>query len=234
MFLEGYGQQLWDGTLETIQLALFSLALAFVVGLVGAVAKLSGNPWFAVPATIYTTLIRGVPDLVLMLLLFYSFQDLLNRITDALNQPQFDIDPFIAGSCVLGFIYGAYFTETFRGAVLAVPVGQLEAGAAYGLTGLQIFKRILFPQMMRFALPGISNNWQVILKATALVSIIGLHEVVKAAQDAITGTSSKGAFHAFIFLAVAGLIYLALTSLSNLAFLLLERRYSLGVRQSEL
>jgi histidine transport system permease protein len=88
--------------------------------------------------------------------------------------------------------------------------------------------------MMRFALPGISNNWQVILKATALVSIIGLHEVVKAAQDAITGTSSKGAFHAFFFLAVAGLIYLALTSLSNLAFLLLERRYSLGVRQSEL
>ena len=88
--------------------------------------------------------------------------------------------------------------------------------------------------MMRFALPGISNNWQVILKATALVSIIGLHEVVKAAQDAITGTSSKGAFHAFIFLAVAGLIYLGLTTFSNLLFLVLERRYALGVRQSEL
>src|SRR6516225_1411824 len=234
MFLEGYGQQLWDGTLETIQLALFSLALAFVVGLVGAVAKLSGNPWFAVPATIYTTLIRGVPDLVLMLLLFYSFQDLLNRITDALNQPQFDIDPFVAGICVLGFIYGAYFTETFRGAVLAVPSGQLDAGAAYGLTGQQIFRRILFPQMMRFALPGISNNWQVILKATALVSIIGLHEVVKAAQDAITGTSAKGAYHALFFISVVGVIYLLLTTVSNLLFMALEKRYSLGVRQSEL
>jgi histidine transport system permease protein len=234
MFLEGYGQQLWNGTLETIKLALLSLALAFGLGLIGAAAKLSGNRWFAVPANLYTTLIRGVPDLVLMLLLFYSFQDLLNRITDALSQPQFDIDPFIAGVCVLGFIYGAYFTETFRGAFLAVPSGQLEAGVAYGLSGRQIFRRILFPQMMRFALPGISNNWQVILKATALVSIIGLHEVVKAAQDAITGTSSKGAFHALIFLAVAGLIYLALTTLSNLLFLVLERRYALGVRQPEL
>ena len=234
MFLEGYGQQLWNGTLETIKLALLSLALAFGLGLIGAAAKLSGNRWFAVPANIYTTLIRGVPDLVLMLLLFYSFQDLLNRITDALSQPQFDIDPFIAGVCVLGFIYGAYFTETFRGAFLAVPSGQLEAGVAYGLSGRQIFRRILFPQMMRFALPGISNNWQVILKATALVSIIGLHEVVKAAQDAITGTSSKGAFYALIFLAVAGLIYLTLATLSNLLFLVLERRYALGVRQPEL
>jgi histidine transport system permease protein len=234
MFLEGYGPQLWNGTLETIRLASLSLILAFVLGLIGAAAKLSRNPWLAVPANIYTTLIRGVPDLVLMLLLFYSFQDLLNRITDALNQPQFDIDPFAAGVCVLGFIYGAYFTETFRGAFLAVPAGQLEAGAAFGFTRRQIFRRILFPQMMRFALPGISNNWQVILKATALVSIIGLQEVVKAAQDAITGTSSKGAFHAFFFLAVAGIIYLVLTSLSNLVFLFLERRYALGVRQSEL
>jgi histidine transport system permease protein len=233
-FLEGYAPQLWDGTMETIRLALFSLALAFIMGLIGAAAKLSGKRWLRMPANIYTTLIRGVPDLVLMLLLFYSFQDLLNRVTDALNQPQFDIDPFIAGVCVLGFIYGAYFTETFRGAVLAVPAGQLEAGAAYGLSGGQVFRRILFPQMMRYALPGISNNWQVILKATALVSIIGLHEVVKAAQDAITGTSSKGAFHAFIFLAVAGFIYLALTSLSNVVFIILERRYSLGIRQSDL
>jgi histidine transport system permease protein len=124
MFLEGYGQQLWDGTLETIQLALFSLALAFVVGLVGAVAKLSGNPWFAVPATIYTTLIRGVPDLVLMLLLFYSFQDLLNRITDALNQPQFDIDPFIAGICVSGSFMALTLPRRSAGRSLQFPRGN--------------------------------------------------------------------------------------------------------------
>lgn len=114
MLFEGYGRQLWNGTLETVQLALLSVLLAFVIGLVGAAAKLSQNRWLSFPAVIYTTLIRGVPDLVLMLLLFYSFQDWLNRLTDALNQQQIDIDPFVAGVCVLGFIYGAYFTETFR------------------------------------------------------------------------------------------------------------------------
>jgi ABC-type arginine transport system permease subunit len=81
---------------------------------------------------------------------------------------------------VLGFIYGAYFTETFRGAFLSVPRGQLEAGSAYGMTNWQVFTRIMFPQMMRFALPGIGNNWQVLVKSTALVSIIGLADVVKA------------------------------------------------------
>lgn len=234
MFLEGYGRQLWAGTAETIELALFSLGLAFVIGLVGAAAKLSSNRWLSMPAAFYTTIIRGVPDLVLMLLLFYSFQDALNRITDALSQAQIDIDPFSAGVCVLGFIYGAYFTETFRGAVMAVPKGQLDAAAAFGLTRWQVFRRILFPQMMRFALPGISNNWQVILKATALVSIIGLHELVNAAQAASTGTSSKGAYHAFIFLGVAALIYLLLTTVSNFVFFILERRYSIGIRPSEL
>jgi histidine transport system permease protein len=234
MFLEGYGGQLWNGTVETIQLSLLSLLLSFLIGLIGASAKFSRNRWVSFPSHIYTTLIRGVPDLVLMLLLFYSAQDLLNRITDAFGQPQIDIDPFLAGVAVLGFIYGAYFTETFRGAVLAVPKGQLEAGVAFGLTQRQIFKSILFPQMMRFALPGISNNWQVILKATALVSIIGLHEVVKAAQDAIAGTSSKGAYHSFLFLIATAIIYLILTTISHLVFLILEKRYSIGVRPSEL
>jgi histidine transport system permease protein len=220
MLFEGYGRLLWTGTLQTIQIAVLSLLLAFVIGLLGAAAKLSRNRWLALVAQIYTTLIRGVPDLVLMLLLYYSFQDWLNRLTDALSFPQIDIDPFLAGICVLGFIYGAYFTETFRGGVLAVPKGQLEAAAAFGLTRWQVFRRILFPQMMRFALPGISNNWQVILKATALVSIIG--------------TSTKGASQAFFFLSVAGLIYLALTTLSNLVFMALERRYSVGFRRPEL
>ena len=229
MIFEGYEGQLLSGTVETIRLSLLSLLLAFVLGLLGAAAKLSHRRWFSVPATIYTTLIRGVPDLVLMLLLYYSAQDWLNLLTDALGQPQIVIDPFLAGVCVLGFIYGAYFTETFRGGVLAVPKGQIEAGAAFGLSPLQLFRRILFPQMMRFALPGISNNWQVILKATALVSIIGLHELVRAAQDAITGTSSKGVYHAFFFISVVGVIYLLLTTVSNFLFLGLERRFSAGI-----
>src|SRR6202007_940237 len=228
MLFEGYGRLLWSGTLETIQLSLLSLLLAFVIGLLGAAAKLSRVRWLSLPATIYTTLIRGVPDLVLMLLLYYSFQDLLNRLTDALNQPQIDIDPFLAGICVLGFIYGAYFTETFRGGVLAVPKGQLKAAVAYGLTRWQMFRRILFPQMMRFALPGISNNWQVILKATALVSIINLHEVIYAAQAAIKGSSWPGGAQVFFYLSMAALLYLVLTTFSNFMFGYLEKRYAAG------
>jgi histidine transport system permease protein len=164
-----------------------------------------------------------------MLLLFYSLQIWLNQLTDLLGWDQIDIDPFLAGVIVLGFIYGAYFTETFRGAFLSVPRGQLEAGAAYGMTPWQTFARIMFPQMMRFALPGLGNNWQVMVKATALVSIIGLADVVKAAQDA-----GKGTLRFFFFTLLAGAIYLVITTLSNFVLMWLERRYSTGVRKADL
>ena len=126
-----------------------------------------------------------------MLLIFYGLQIALNSITDALGMAQFDIDPMIAGIITLGFIYGAYFTETFRGAFLAVPKGHIEAATAFGFSGWQTFRRILFPAMMRYALPGIGNNWQVILKATALVSLLGLEDVVKATQLAGKSTGSR-------------------------------------------
>jgi histidine transport system permease protein len=226
--LNGYLQQLLAGTAVTIELATVSLLLAFGLGLIGAVARLSSHRWLTIPATIYTTLIRAVPDLVLMLLLYYSAQNLVNMVTDALGQPQFDIDPFVAGVCVLGFIYGAYFTETLRGAVRAVPRGQLEAAAAFGLDRWQTFWRILFPQMMRFALPGISNNWQVILKATALVSIINLHEVIYAAEAAIKGSNWPGGTQTLFYLLVVALLYLVLTTVSNFFFAYLERRYAAG------
>jgi histidine transport system permease protein len=229
MFLEGYGPLILAGTWQTVKLAVLSLAFAFALGLVGAAAKLSKNRLSRVLATGYTTLVRGVPDLVLMLLLFYSIQIWLNDLTDLVGWDQIDIDPFVAGVIVLGFIYGAYFTETFRGAFLSVPRGQLEAGSAFGMSGWQVFARIMFPQMMRFALPGIGNNWQVMVKATALVSIIGLADVVKAAQDA-----GKGTLRFFFFTLIAGAIYLAITTVSNLVLLWLEKRYSIGVRRAEL
>lgn len=229
MFLQGYGPLILAGTWQTVKLSLLSLALAFVLGLIGAAAKLSKNRLSNGIGTVYTTLVRGVPDLVLMLLLFYSIQIWLNHFTDMVGWDEIDIDPFVAGVIVLGFIYGAYFTETFRGAFLSVPRGQLEAGAAYGMTSWQTFSRIMFPQMMRFALPGIGNNWQVMVKATALVSIIGLADVVKASQDA-----GKGTLRFFFFTLIAGAIYLAITTVSNLVLLWLEKRYSIGVRKAEL
>ncbi|WP_044872613.1 histidine ABC transporter permease HisQ [Pseudomonas sp. LFM046] len=227
MFLEGFAPQILAGTLVTIELALSSLLGAVLLGLLAASAKLSQSRSLRAFATAYTTLIRSVPDLVIMLLLFFSLQMLLNRITDGLGFTQIDIDPFIAGTVTLTFIYGAYFAETFRGAFLAVPAGQIEAATAYGMSSWRTFRRVLFPQMLRHALPGIGNNWQVLVKSTALVSIIGLSDVVKATQDA-----GKGSMQFFYFTLVGGLIYLAITSLSNGGLMWLERRYSIGVKRA--
>lgn len=125
--LQGYSQLIFEGALVTLELALSSVVLAVVIGLIGAGGKLSHNPFISGLFGAYTTLIRGVPDLVLMLLIFYGLQIALNNITTLLGFAQIDIDPLGAGIITLGFIYGAYFTETFRGAYLAVPKGQIEA-----------------------------------------------------------------------------------------------------------
>lgn len=227
--LYGFSEVIFKGALVTLELALASVVLSVLIGLAGAGAKLSKNRPLAMLFEGYTTLIRGVPDLVLMLLIFYGLQMVLNSITDALGVAQFDIDPMIAGIITLSFIYGAYFTETFRGAFLAVPKGHIEAATAFGFTGSQTFRRILFPAMMRYALPGIGNNWQVILKATALVSLLGLEDVVKATQLA-----GKSTWQPFYFAIVAGIIYLVFTTVSNGVLLWLERRYSVGVKRAEL
>jgi histidine transport system permease protein len=233
--LAGYGRQIFNGTVTTIELSVLSLVVSFVIGLLGASAKLARSRVLRGVGTVYTTIIRGVPDLVLMLLIFYSLQIWLNNFSDWLDSLQNSIDfefplaPFTSGVITLGFIYGAYFTETFRGAFLAVPKGQLEAARAYGMRPLLVFRRILFPQMMRYALPGIGNNWQVILKATALVSLIGLSDVVKAAQAA-----GEATFRTFFFISVAGLVYLVLTVISNGVLMLLERKYAVGVRKAAL
>ncbi|EOH6354797.1 TPA: ABC transporter permease [Acinetobacter baumannii] len=229
MSFSGYGPLLLSGTWMTIQLALLSLLLSVIIGLIGASSKLSNIKALRYIATAYTTLIRSVPDLVIMLLLFYSLQLGLNQITEALQMDQIDINPFVAGVITLAFIYGAYFTETFRGAFQSVPRGQIEAAMAYGMIPWQVFHRVLFPQMMRFALPGIGNNWQVLIKATALVSIIGLTDIVKITQDA-----GRNTMQLFFFSIVAAAIYLAITTVSNLILMWLERRYSAGVRKGQL
>ena len=222
--LQGFGPLLLQGTWMTLKLAVLSLAVSVLLGLLGASAKLSSHRLLRVPAQLYTTLIRGVPDLVLMLLIFYSLQTWLTNFTDAMDWEYIEINPFSAGVITLGFIYGAYFTETFRGAILSVPCGQIEAATAYGLKRGQRFRFVVFPQMMRFALPGIGNNWMVMLKATALVSIIGLQDIVYTALSA--GRSSQ---EPFAFLLTVLIIYLVLTGVSDIGLRLLERRYNRGV-----
>ncbi|RFD32538.1 amino acid ABC transporter permease [Pseudomonas sp. GL93] len=225
--LKGFGPLLLLGAWMTVKLSVLSLLLSALLGLIGASFKLSRSAVLRVPAQLYTTLIRGVPDLVLMLLIFYSLQNLLTSLTTALGWGYIEIDSFSAGVITMGGIYGAYFTETFRGAILAVPRGQMEAATAYGMTRFQRFIFVVFPQMMRVALPGIGNNWMVILKATALVSIIGLADLVKVAQDA-----GKSTYQLFYFLILAALIYLLISSASNYVLRRLATFYAAGSREA--
>ncbi|MFN9212631.1 MAG: ABC transporter permease [Betaproteobacteria bacterium] len=227
--LHGYGPAILGGLASTLKLALLSLAVASVFGLVGAVAKLSAARWARALAMAYTTAIRALPDLVLMLLIFYGGQIAVNALAERYGWGYIDIDPFIAGTLTLGFIYGAYLTETVRGAILAIPRGQIEAAQAFGLRPLQVLTRITLPQMVRHAIPGFSNNWLVMVKATALVSIIGLDDMVHRAGLAAAATRAP-----FTFYAAVALLYLAITTVSIVALAALERRYSLGVRKLEL
>jgi arginine/ornithine transport system permease protein len=223
--LHGYGPSILEGTRLTIQVSLAALVLAVLLGMLGALAKLSGSRLLRIAAQTYTTIIRGVPDLVLMLLVFFGGQVFINQLALHVGYEDYiDINPFMAGVSTIGFIFGAYMTETFRGAILAVPRGQIEAAYAYGMRRRQMFGRILLPQMVRHALPGFGNNWLVLVKTTALVSIIGLDDMVRKAALAAGATRMP-----FTFYIVVALNYLAITSVSVALLKWLERRYSVGV-----
>ncbi len=226
----GFLPGILQGGLITLSVALSSLAIAVVLGMLGASMKLSSSRTLKITANIYTTVIRGVPDMVLMLLVFYGGQMAINRAAPWFGLDDYiDINPFIAGVATIGFIFGAYLTETFRGAIMAVPAGQREAAIAYGMSARQIFLRIVFPQMVRFAIPAFSNNWLVLVKSTALVSVIGLGDMMQRAGLAAGATREP-----FIFFATVAVLYLAITTVSILLLKALERRYSLGVRVATL
>jgi arginine/ornithine transport system permease protein len=228
---EGYGPSIFGGAILTMELAVLSLILAFTLGLLGALGKMSSNPIAKGIATTYTTIIRGVPDLVWMMLLFFGGQIMVNAFFDwlyELSDGSIDIflpfNEFLSGVLTIGFIFGAYMSETFRGAFMSVDNGQIEAGKAYGMSSFQVFKRIMFPLMMRHALPGIANNWQVLLKTTALVSIIGLADMVRLATEAAKTTGEP-----FKFFIPVALVYLGIAALSDVVFSKLNVRYSAGV-----
>ncbi len=220
-----YRNLLLSGTAVTVQLALASLTLSVFLGLIGASAKLAVNPISRRIASIYTTLVRGVPDLVLMMLLFYGGQQVVNDLGAATGWWDYvEINQFIAGVWSIGFVFGAYMTETFRGAILAIPRGQIEAGISCGMTPLLIFRRITWPQMVRHALPSFTNNWLVLIKATALVSVIGLHDLVWNAS-----TAGRSVREPFSFMFAVLIIYLILTAFSDVGLRWLDRRYNVGV-----
>lgn len=222
----GYLQAILGGLGMTLAVAGASLVVAVGFGLAGALASLSHRRAARWAATAYTTLIRGLPELVLLLGVFYGGQILLNEAADRLGLVPPDVPPFVAGVATIGFVYGAYLAETFRGAMLAVPRGQVEAALAFGLRRGQVLRRVLLPQMVRHAIPGFTNNWLVLVKATALVSIIGLDDMLHRANMAAAATREP-----FTFYALVALLYLAVTTLSVVLLAWLERRFSLGVRR---
>ncbi len=225
---------LMKGASLTLGVALISLIISLIAGMIIALFRVSKSRILSVIGGTYTTVIRGIPELVLLLLIFYGGEQFLNdwRFARAdasgIEIEAIAFSPFWAGAMVIGFVYAAYMAETFRGAILAVPSGQLEAAKAYGLNPMRIFFRITMPQMIRHALPGISNNWQVMLKATALVSLIMLSDIVD-----LSFVAGKSTNHRFTFLLFSALVFLLFTSISVIVFRYLENRYSIGfTRQS--
>ena len=215
-----------EGMLLTLEVAILSLLLSVVLGFLGSLAKLSKSRIAKVIATIYTTLIRGIPDLVLMTIIFFGGQIIINNIGDSLGWEYIDISPFIAGTLTIGFIFGAYMTETFRGAILAVSLEEIEAARAFGMTKWKIFSRITFPLMIRHALPGFGNNWMVLVKTTALVSVIGLQDMVYNAN--LAGGSTR---QPFTFFMVVAILFLFITGISDFGLRWAHHRFTSGVRK---
>ena len=219
----GWGGSLLIGLLRTIEVALAAYMLGAVIGLGGAFGKLHGWRWLRRGLVAYTTLFRAIPELVLILVLYYAGPDLLNRLLLLLGYRPIDISGFAAGVLALGVVQGAYATEVLRGAMLAVPAGQIEAGAAFGMSIWQQQRRIVIPAMIPFALPGLANLWLMVIKDTALLAVVGYNELAKTAQQAAGGTRAF-----FMFYAAAALIYLALTLCSNQIIGRVERRFRQG------
>lgn len=219
MDLQGFGHLLISGTWMTIQLALSSLLVGLVFGLIGAAAKLSSNPVARWLATGYTTLVRGLPELLLVLTIYFGGSQLLMWIAGWFGYTDYiEIGPFVAGVAALSIAFGAYATEVFRMALLEIPKGQWESGLACGMSTLRTFFRIILPQVWRLAIPGLGNLFQVLLKDTALVSVVGLNDIMRQSQVAISATKEP-----FTFFMVAACIYLLLTAATTAFTMFMER-----------
>lgn len=226
--IHGYLWMLLDGFKLTVLVGLVSMALAIVLGMLGAWGKLARSKPLSFLANVYTTVVRGVPELVLILLVYYGVPTLIQDFSARLGyELVVNLNPFISGVMTIGFIYGAFATEVFRGACLAVPKGQIEAARACGMNRVLTFRRVLLPQMWRFALPGLGNVWMVLIKATALISVIQLPELMRRADIAARATRLP-----FTFFFLASLLYLFLTVVSMIAQQRMEKYANRGIRRA--
>lgn len=215
---DGWGDELLSGLAVTFSLALATLPLGLILGLGLALAKRSADPALALSANIYTTLFRGLPELLTLFLVYYGGQNLLNSVSGALGFGNLEISSFLAGMVALGFVFAAYSSEVFLSAFQAIPAGQWEGGRALGLRERRIFRLVVFPQLLRISLPGLSNVWLNLLKDTSLVSVVGLADIMRQ-----TGVAARVTRDAFFFFGLACVLYLLLTFVSSLALGWLER-----------
>lgn len=220
MNLHGFGHLLVEGTFVTLQLAFAGLSLGLVLGLLGALASLAPLAPLRWAANTWNTLLRGLPELLLVLLLFYGSSIVIERLTGV----HVEVSAFAAGVIALGLAFGAYASEVFRSALLEIPRGQREAGLALGLSRTQVFFSIELPQLWRIALPGLGNLFLVLLKDTALVSVVGLDDLMRQAYVAVGYTKLPFTF----YLAAAG-IYLLLTIIAMQVIGQLERLANRGI-----
>ncbi|MDQ2066138.1 ABC transporter permease subunit [Xinfangfangia sp. CPCC 101601] len=214
----GWGGTLLAGLWASMQIAVGAFGLGLIIGLGGAYGKIYGGPVLRDCLGVYTTVVRALPELILILLLYFGLTDIVNQIMLGLGYDRVQISGVVAGVLVLGVVQGAYATEVLRGAILAVPPGQIEAARAMGMPAAKIARRITIPTMLGLALPGLSNLWLIATKDTALLAIVGFSELTLATRQA-AGTTK--AF--FTFFLAAGAIYLAISMLSTWGFARLER-----------
>ncbi len=222
----GYGDELAWGAMISLSIAILAYSVGLMIGTIGALCKLHGSPLTKRILFGYTTIVRAVPELVLILILYYAGSSALNAVLESMGYEALAINGFVAAVFVLGFVQGAYSTEVLRGAIEAIPIGQLEAARAYGMSSFLEFRRVTLPAMLPFALPGLANLWLIVTKDTALIAVVGYTELALTTRQAAGNTKMY-----LTFFLVAGAIYLAITLVSQQIFGAIERRMRRGQRK---
>ena len=224
----GWGDEMLRAAGMTLAVSVSAMLLGLVFGMLGAAAKLAVMPPLRWLAEAYTTIARGVPELLIIYLLFFGGSGAVMFVAGLFGYHGYiELNAFTIGTFAIGAVSGAYSTEVIRGAVLAVAPGQIEAAKAIGMSRGLMFRRIVFPQVARYALPGLGNVWQITLKDTALISVTGLVEIMRQAHIAAGSTRQP-----FTFYLVAAALYLVLTTFSNYGFQRAEGWASRGVRRA--
>ncbi|MEH6532117.1 MAG: arginine ABC transporter permease ArtQ [Photobacterium frigidiphilum] len=217
MVFSGYSMSLVEASWMTIQLAFTSLLVGLVVAVIFASGEMSRSRLIAWPTTAFVTILRGLPEILVVLFIFFGSGQLLFMITG----DYVDISPFVSGVIALSLIFASYAAQTIRGALKAVNNGQREAASALGISKAHSFFRIILPQAVRHALPGLTNQWLVLLKDTALVSLIGVTDLLKQAQ-----LTSAATHEAFTWYATAAAIYLVITLITQRAVKVIDKKFT--------